>query len=149
MNRLRYFRITDHRGVARRRATSRLPRHQRREFQAHRRRIENALVRRYPLLFIGGFAAFVGPVIVFAILAYWGYSFESLEVWLYRAFFLFYPLCVGFFLALGDRLRLGIGVCPVCAYELTDLRPAEDGCVVCPECGGAWRAPRAAGEDRP
>jgi len=28
--------------------------------------------------------------------------------------------------------------CPVCAYDLTGARPAEDGCAVCPECGAAW-----------
>lgn len=31
------------------------------------------------------------------------------------------------------------GLCPTCAYRLTDLRPEQDGCTVCPECGGAWR----------
>ncbi len=30
--------------------------------------------------------------------------------------------------------------CPSCAYPLEGLRPdPEDGCTVCPECGGAWR----------
>lgn len=27
----------------------------------------------------------------------------------------------------------------VCGYDLKDVPRAEDGCSVCPECGGAWR----------
>lgn len=37
------------------------------------------------------------------------------------------------------RYCLGKHVCPVCAYRLEGLRVEEDGCTVCPECGGAWR----------
>ena len=29
--------------------------------------------------------------------------------------------------------------CPSCGYDLTGLTPEDDGCVVCPECGAAWR----------
>jgi hypothetical protein len=29
--------------------------------------------------------------------------------------------------------------CPACLYSLVDLKPAPDGCVLCPECGAAWR----------
>jgi hypothetical protein len=29
--------------------------------------------------------------------------------------------------------------CPACLYSLSDLIPESDGCVVCPECGAAWR----------
>ncbi len=29
--------------------------------------------------------------------------------------------------------------CPQCWYDLSSLTPEEDGCVVCPECGAAWR----------
>jgi hypothetical protein len=32
-----------------------------------------------------------------------------------------------------------LGHCPSCAYGLFDLPVDADGCVVCPECGGAWR----------
>jgi hypothetical protein len=31
------------------------------------------------------------------------------------------------------------GLCGSCAYRVTDLPPEPDGCVVCPECGAAWR----------
>jgi hypothetical protein len=37
-------------------------------------------------------------------------------------------------------LYLDLGRCPQCAYRLSDLKPEPDGCVVCPECGAAWRA---------
>lgn len=29
--------------------------------------------------------------------------------------------------------------CPACAYPLSGLEPEKDACVVCSECGGAWR----------
>jgi predicted Zn-ribbon and HTH transcriptional regulator len=32
------------------------------------------------------------------------------------------------------------GRCPTCGYDLQDVRIDSDGCRVCPECGGAWRA---------
>jgi hypothetical protein len=32
--------------------------------------------------------------------------------------------------------------CPSCAYSLAGMVAAEDSCVVCPECGGAWRLPK-------
>ena len=37
---------------------------------------------------------------------------------------------------------LGSGRCASCAYALAGLAAEEDGCVVCPECGAAWRADR-------
>ncbi len=54
---------------------------------------------------------------------------------------------------LGVRLRLPLTAmpdeivrvfnefrrCASCAYSLKELSPEADGCVVCPECGGAWR----------
>ncbi|MBX3387428.1 MAG: hypothetical protein KF768_12735 [Phycisphaeraceae bacterium] len=36
-------------------------------------------------------------------------------------------------------LYLLAGQCAACGYSIGDLRSAEDGCTVCPECGGAWR----------
>ncbi len=41
------------------------------------------------------------------------------------------------------RLRRRRLLCPECAYDLTDVAAAEDGCRVCSECGGAWRLPDA------
>lgn len=34
------------------------------------------------------------------------------------------------------------GLCGQCGYSLRDLLPAEDHCLVCPECGSAWRKER-------
>ncbi|MEZ6317938.1 MAG: hypothetical protein R3B49_04170 [Phycisphaerales bacterium] len=31
-----------------------------------------------------------------------------------------------------------LGACPACGYGVGELAVEEDGCVVCPECGGAW-----------
>ena len=32
------------------------------------------------------------------------------------------------------------GLCPSCGYDLSATEAEGDGCRVCPECGGAWRA---------
>jgi hypothetical protein len=37
------------------------------------------------------------------------------------------------------RLAVKSGFCGSCGYDLTGLHPSEDGNVVCPECGSAWR----------
>lgn len=34
---------------------------------------------------------------------------------------------------------LSLGLCPGCAYRITEIEPQQDGCRVCPECGSAWR----------
>ncbi len=38
------------------------------------------------------------------------------------------------------------GWCPACGYELHSAKVEQDGCRVCPECGGAWR-PSLAGTE--
>ncbi|MCC5821810.1 MAG: hypothetical protein LAT64_00820 [Phycisphaerales bacterium] len=35
---------------------------------------------------------------------------------------------------------LGFVLCPSCAHGIGRIPPAPDGCVICPECGAAWRA---------
>jgi len=37
------------------------------------------------------------------------------------------------------RALVRLGRCGVCLYALEGLEPEGDGCVVCPECGAAWR----------
>lgn len=37
--------------------------------------------------------------------------------------------------------KLRVGKCGVCEYGVEGLTPEADGCVVCPECGAAWRLP--------
>jgi hypothetical protein len=34
--------------------------------------------------------------------------------------------------------------CPACGYDIASARVEEDGCTVCPECGGAWKTPEVA-----
>ena len=41
--------------------------------------------------------------------------------------------------------RAGHGRCRACDYSLGGLVKADDECIVCPECGAAWREARAAG----
>lgn len=38
--------------------------------------------------------------------------------------------------------RLAHGKCARCDYPIANLAAAEDGCVVCPECGHAWQSQR-------
>jgi hypothetical protein len=40
-------------------------------------------------------------------------------------------------------VRLKHDRCAACGYSLVGVEPEQDGCRVCPECGGAWRAGRA------
>ncbi len=35
------------------------------------------------------------------------------------------------------------GYCPLCAFSLEGLAADDDGCVVCPECGAAWKRSEA------
>lgn len=41
---------------------------------------------------------------------------------------------------INATLLLVAGRCPQCAYVLEDLKSEPDGCIVCPECGAAWKA---------
>jgi hypothetical protein len=36
------------------------------------------------------------------------------------------------------RQMMSLGHCPACAYALQGLDEEPDGCIICPECGGAW-----------
>lgn len=38
-----------------------------------------------------------------------------------------------------DQALTLMGYCPSCDYPLDGLSRDADGCIVCPECGGAWR----------
>jgi hypothetical protein len=71
--------------------------------------------------------------------------------WLPAAWFV--PVSIAGFalLALGAAVGVSVtrrirmltflecGLCPACVYRLDGLAAEEDGCVVCPECGAAWR----------
>jgi len=43
------------------------------------------------------------------------------------------------------RSFLRFSRCPSCAYRIAGLEAEDDGCVVCPECGAAWRVGGCAG----
>jgi cyanate permease len=36
---------------------------------------------------------------------------------------------------------LAVRLCPACGFSLAGRFAEDDGCVVCSECGGAWRIP--------
>ena len=36
--------------------------------------------------------------------------------------------------------NLGAGCGPSCGYQIAGMQSEADGCIVCPECGAAWRA---------
>lgn len=40
------------------------------------------------------------------------------------------------------NLILAEGLCPSCGYNLHGVHTDSDACIVCPECGGAWRRER-------
>jgi hypothetical protein len=40
-------------------------------------------------------------------------------------------------------------LCPSCGHSLRDLVPADDGCVMCPECGAAWNHERIGRDPTP
>jgi len=39
--------------------------------------------------------------------------------------------------------------CGSCGYKMLGLTPADDGCVVCPECGAAWRTDKRRHDEHP
>lgn len=41
-----------------------------------------------------------------------------------------------------SRAMLKAERCPCCVYMLSGVPTQPDGCIVCPECGGAWKTPR-------
>lgn len=41
-----------------------------------------------------------------------------------------------------SAIHLEQGQCAACAYRLDELSPEADNCVVCPECGAAWKHDR-------
>jgi hypothetical protein len=65
----------------------------------------------------------VGPVVVFIVFMMW----HARRVWPFEG-----PRAL-------VRGLVGEGLCPSCTYSIEGLTPEGDGCVVCPECGAAWR----------
>lgn len=47
-----------------------------------------------------------------------------------------------------QRVMLDASLCPSCTHSLEGLPRHEDGCIVCPECGAAWRRDALIDSDR-
>lgn len=56
----------------------------------------------------------------------------------------------GFRKGLGKvrRTMLDASLCPSCTHSLQGLPRHKDGCVICPECGAAWRVDALVDSDR-
>lgn len=68
-----------------------------------------------------------GPLIFISLLLVGGIFFSASKIWI--------PAVA--------RYWLSIGQCASCRYDLANVEPAPDTCVVCPECGAAWKISRA------
>jgi hypothetical protein len=84
---------------------------------------------RYPWYVV--LALFVATPVILEVFAtpYRARQFES-ENW---------PTPWWYRLRVKRRALLLWGFCPACGYDLCMQMPEDDGCAVCPECGGAWR----------
>lgn len=47
------------------------------------------------------------------------------------------------------RALIAFDRCGSCGYELKGINTQDDGCLVCPECGAAWRADKRRSDDPP
>ncbi|MBS0190508.1 MAG: hypothetical protein JSR52_05100 [Planctomycetes bacterium] len=68
-----------------------------------------------------------GPLLFVLLLIFGGVVFSASRIWI--------PAVA--------RHWLSIGQCASCRYDLTNAEPAMDECLVCPECGAAWKLRRA------
>lgn len=69
--------------------------------------------------------------------------------WMHLSFLLFIPVFIFLFINFWTRrayanwvIRAAVdeGHCPACGYAFANRAPQSDGCVVCSECGAAWKA---------
>lgn len=65
----------------------------------------------------------LGPLLITVALLLAGLVFSASRIWM--------PAVARYWLSTGQ--------CASCRYELARVEPASDGCVVCPECGAAWK----------
>lgn len=89
------------------------------------------------MLFVPMFTGISVPVIVSN-----GLSLLSFVVLLY-----FIRLITLFGLKLSCQTAILEYRCGACLSELQGQLPESDGCVVCPECGGAWKVPETGATD--
>jgi len=67
-----------------------------------------------------------GPLLFIILLILLGLFFSASRIWM--------PAVA--------RYWLSIGQCASCRYDIASVEPAQDACVVCPECGAAWKLGR-------
>ncbi len=95
----------------------------------------------YPVFVLSFFASFVALFML-------GERIGIPGPWI--VWFSFVPACFGCYLAYNAlwwrrvlprhvQQILASGYCPSCAFSLEGLVVESDGCVVCPECGAAWK----------
>ncbi len=67
-----------------------------------------------------------------------------------HAFFLGTSIWYGSRMTARIRIEalLDEAICPSCRYPIAGIPTAEDGCIICPECGAAWRLPAHASGDQ-
>jgi ssDNA-binding Zn-finger/Zn-ribbon topoisomerase 1 len=89
----------------------------------------------------------IAVVCWFSLIQMSGERETALKVVLFIGGALFTAVTVGLFLGHGfysprraARVLAAEGLCASCLHALRGLTPEADGCVVCPECGGSWRA---------
>jgi predicted RNA-binding Zn-ribbon protein involved in translation (DUF1610 family) len=68
-----------------------------------------------------------GPLLIIILLILLGLFFSASRIWM--------PAVA--------RHWLSIGQCASCRYDIAEIEPEVDACVVCPECGAAWKISRA------
>ncbi len=98
--------------------------------------------RRWKIELAIGLTVFMGILVALLVIPGIGYQ---------PAMFALPPLVVVVFVWSGrryvrdryHRVILAKQYCPSCGYRLVGARPEGDGCIVCPECGAAWRLPSA------
>lgn len=69
-----------------------------------------------------------GPLIIIGVLLVAGVLSSAMRIWM--------PAVARYWLSIGE--------CASCRYDISNIEPSSDGCVVCPECGGAWKINRVA-----
>ncbi|GJM18987.1 MAG: hypothetical protein DHS20C14_12000 [Phycisphaeraceae bacterium] len=98
---------------------------------------------RYVVSILAPMGVFVALIVLMLIMEWWRSSLVPWAVFgLSGLFFVVFAMVPTRSLR-GVTRRLG--VCWSCGYDLKGLPAAADGCVVCPECGAAWRVRSADG----
>lgn len=104
-------------------------------------RVDFRADRRWKIEIAIGATVFLGILVALLVIPGLGYT---------RAMWAMPPFTVVIFIWAGrryvrdryHRVFLAKAYCPSCGYHLVGARAEGDGCIVCPECGAAWRLSR-------